>query len=167
VERREVRAGAALSFFFFFFFFSPSLSLSLFLSLSPNLIIFSLHPLLRPTPASSFSLSQHTRSILYVRNLPFNISVDTLYSTFGKYGPLRQVRLGNAPNTRGTAFVVYEDIFDAAAAAAGLSGFNVGNRYLVVLFHSASRAAKRAGAAADADALRALQAEHGVDGVQR
>ena len=62
---------------------------------------------------------------------------------------------------------MYEDIFDAAAAAAALSGFNVGGRYLVVLFHSASRAARRAGVAADAAALRALQAEHGVDGEQR
>jgi hypothetical protein len=43
----------------------------------------------------------------------------------------------------------------------------VGNRYLIVLYHSAARAAKRADAAADAAALAALQAEAGVDGVQR
>ena len=77
------------------------------------------------------------------------------------------MRLGNGPSTRGTAFVVYEDIFDAAAAAAGLSGFNVGNRYLVVLFHSAARAARRGAAAADAAALKALQEEAGVTGEQR
>lgn len=109
----------------------------------------------------------HTHSILYVRNLPFNVTADTLYSIFGKYGPIRQVRLGNAPSTRGTAFVVYEDIFDAADAAAGLSGFNVGNRYLVVLFHSSARAARRGAAAADAAALKELQKQHGVDGEQR
>ena len=42
---------------------------------------------------------------------------------------------GIAPNTRGTAFVVYEDIFDAKNACEHLSGFNVCNRYLVVLYY--------------------------------
>ena len=32
---------------------------------------------------------------------------------------------GNAPDTRGTAFVVYEDIYDAKNALEHLSGFNV------------------------------------------
>ena len=41
---------------------------------------------------------------------------------------------GNLPETRGTAFVVYEDIFDAKNACEHLSGFNVSNRYLVVLY---------------------------------
>ena len=42
---------------------------------------------------------------------------------------------GNAANTKGTAFVVYEDIFDAKNACEHLSGFNVCNRYLVVLYY--------------------------------
>ncbi len=42
---------------------------------------------------------------------------------------------GNAANTKGTAFVVYEDIFDAKNACEHLSGFNVANRYLVVLYY--------------------------------
>ena len=42
---------------------------------------------------------------------------------------------GNTPETRGTAFVVYEDIFDAKNACDHLSGFNVCNRYLVVLYY--------------------------------
>ena len=42
---------------------------------------------------------------------------------------------GNTPDTRGTAFVVYEDIFDAKNACDHLSGFNVCNRYLVVLYY--------------------------------
>lgn len=36
---------------------------------------------------------------------------------------------------RGTAFVVYEDIFDAKNACDHLSGFNVCGRYLVVLYY--------------------------------
>lgn len=92
------------------------------------------------------------RRILYVRNLPFNISAEEvrraslgalasppppplplaeqppprrlllsstpllqpparplqLYSLFGKYGAIRQIRVGNSKETRGTAYVVYE-----------------------------------------------------------
>lgn len=44
---------------------------------------------------------------------------------------------GNTAETRGTAFVVYEDIFDAKNACDHLSGFNVCNRYLVVLYYQA------------------------------
>ena len=37
-------------------------------------------------------------------------------------------RVGNTTETRGTAFVIYEDIFDAKNACDHLSGFNVCNR---------------------------------------
>lgn len=50
---------------------------------------------------------------------------------------------GNTPDTRGTAFVVYEDIFDAKNACDHLSGFNVCNRYLVVLYYQSNKAFKR------------------------
>lgn len=30
---------------------------------------------------------------LFVRNLPFNISSDEMYDIFGKYGPIRQIRM--------------------------------------------------------------------------
>jgi pre-mRNA branch site protein p14 len=33
------------------------------------------------------------QSILYVRNLPYNITADEMYSIFGKYGAIRQIRL--------------------------------------------------------------------------
>ena len=62
------------------------------------------------------------------------------YDIFGKYGAIRQIRVGNTPETRGTAFVVYEDIFDAKNACDHLSGFNVCNRYLVVLYYQANKA---------------------------
>lgn len=54
---------------------------------------------------------------------------------FCSFSPLR----GNTPETRGTAYVVYEDIFDAKNACDHLSGFNVCNRYLVVLYYNANR----------------------------
>lgn len=46
---------------------------------------------------------------------------------------------GETKETRGTAFVVYEDIYDAKDAVDHLSGFNVGGRYLVVLYFQATR----------------------------
>ena len=52
-------------------------------------------------------------------------------------------RSGNTKDTRGTAYVVYEDIYDAKAAADHLSGFNVANRYLIVLFYAPARQAKK------------------------
>jgi len=72
--------------------------------------------------------------ILYVKSLPFTITPDDLYDIFGRYGAIRQIRLGNTPTTRGKAYVVYEDIFDAQRAVTHLNGFNVMGRYLVVLY---------------------------------
>ena len=46
---------------------------------------------------------------------------------------------GSTPENRGTAFVVYEDVYDAKNACEHLSGFNVSNRYLVVLYYQANR----------------------------
>ena len=41
---------------------------------------------------------------------------------------------GTASDTKGTAFVVFEDIFDAKNACEHLSGFNLMGRYLIVLY---------------------------------
>jgi pre-mRNA branch site protein p14 len=46
----------------------------------------------------------------------------------------RQIRLGIANNSKGTAFVVYEDVMDAKTACDKLNGFNFQNRYLVGSF---------------------------------
>lgn len=88
-------------------------------------------------------LPPEVNRILYVRNLPYKITSDEMYDIFGKYGAIRQIRVGNTPETRGTAFVVYEDIFDAKNACDHLSGFNVCNRYLVVLYYQSTKAFKK------------------------
>jgi len=80
-------------------------------------------------------LPKSVNRALYVRNLPFKITAEELYDIFGKFGPIRQIRIGNKQKTRGTAFVVYEDIYDAKNAVDHLSGFNVCGRYLVVLYY--------------------------------
>ena len=42
-----------------------------------------------------------------------------------------QIRQGIANNSKGTAFVVYEDVHDAKQACDKLNGFNFQSRYLV------------------------------------
>ena len=44
-----------------------------------------------------------------------------------------------ANNTKGTAFVVYEDVMDAKQACDKLNGFNFQNRYLVGTWESSSK----------------------------
>ncbi|VDO36179.1 unnamed protein product [Onchocerca flexuosa] len=88
-------------------------------------------------------LPPEVNRILYVKNLPYKITSDEMYDIFGKFGAVRQIRVGNTAETRGTAFVVYEDIFDAKNACEHLSGFNVSNRYLVVLYYQATKAYRR------------------------
>ena len=78
-------------------------------------------------------LPPEVNRVLYVRNLPYKITSEEMYDIFGKYGAIRQIRVGNTPETRGTAFVVYEDIFDAKNACDHLSGFNVCNRYVSII----------------------------------
>lgn len=80
----------------------------------------------------------------------YSVTPEELFDLFGKYGPIRyvssahilnidsradtshsQVRQGIASNTKGTAFVVYEDVMDAKQACDKLNGYNFQNRYLV------------------------------------
>lgn len=90
---------------------------------------------------------------LFVKNLSYNVTPEELFELFGKFGPIRyvpsqrtlhsspvakhtdsihsQVRQGIANATKGTAFVVYEDVMDAKQACDKLNGFNFQNRYLV------------------------------------
>jgi pre-mRNA branch site protein p14 len=80
-------------------------------------------------------LPPEVNRFLFVRNLPYKISAQDMYEIFGKYGPIRQLRMGTKPDTRGTAYVVYDNIYDAKNACDHLSGFNVGGRYLVVIYY--------------------------------
>lgn len=73
---------------------------------------------------------------------------------------------GNSKETRGTAYVAYEDIYDAKQAADHLSGFNVQNRYLIVLYYNPTRQNKKGNLKEQEEKLRAMQEKHGVDGEQ-
>lgn len=62
---------------------------------------------------------------------------------------------------------MYEDIYDAKTACDHLSGFNVQNRYLIVLYYNPSRVNKKLGNLKEQEEqLRAMQAKYGVDGEQ-
>jgi len=100
---------------------------------------------------------------LYVRNLPFKITAEEMYDIFGKFGAIRQIRLGNAQDTRGTAFVVYEDIYDAKTAVDHLSGFNVCGRYLVVLYYQQTKMQKRLDTEREMKELAEMRAKLGID----
>ena len=63
----------------------------------------------------------------------------------------------------GTAFVVYEDIFDAKNACDHLSGFNVCNRYLVVLYYQATKAFDKMNLEKEKDKLAKTQAKYGLN----
>ncbi|KAM9957969.1 hypothetical protein ACTFIW_012945 [Dictyostelium discoideum] len=101
--------------------------------------------------------------ILYVKNLPFKISSEELYGIFSNYGAIRQIRLGNTTETMGTAFVVYEDIFDARNACEHLSGYNVNNRYLVVLYYQQQKQQKKMDHQAKKKELDLLKQKFGLE----
>ncbi|EFN60168.1 hypothetical protein CHLNCDRAFT_33701 [Chlorella variabilis] len=111
-------------------------------------------------------LPPEVNRVLYVRNLPFSMSAEELYALFGKYGAIRQIRVGNSKDTRGTAYIVYEDIFDAKTAVDHLSGFNVQNRYLIILYYNSTRHKTKVGLKDQEAELRRMQEKHGVDGEQ-
>ncbi|KAK2704351.1 splicing factor 3B subunit 6-like [Artemia franciscana] len=107
-------------------------------------------------------LPPEVNRILYVRNLPYKITAEEMYDIFGKYGAIRQIRVGNTAETRGTAFVVYEDIFDAKNACDHLSGFNVCNRYLVVLYYQPTKAFKKVDSDKKEQELEKVKTKYGI-----
>lgn len=102
--------------------------------------------------------------IVYVKNLPFKVTTEEMFDLFARYGPIRQIRLGDSQETNGKAFVVYEDVQDAKAACENLSGFNFMGRYLVLLYHQADRApAKTNDLETRQAALDAAKAKYNID----
>jgi pre-mRNA branch site protein p14 len=109
-------------------------------------------------------LPPEVNRIIFVRNLPFKITAEEMYDIFGKYGTIFQIRLGDKPDTRGTAFVVYDDIYDAKNAVDHLSGFNVCGRYLIVLYYQHGRMQQRMNTSKKRQEIDNLKAKHGLDG---
>lgn len=108
-------------------------------------------------------LPPEVNRILYIKNLPYKITAEEMYDIFGKYGAIRQIRMGSTTETKGTAFVVYEDIFDAKNACDHLSGFNVCNRYLVVLYYQPNKQYKKTDLQKKADELDKMKQKYGLN----
>ncbi|KAJ6787889.1 hypothetical protein PWT90_07819 [Aphanocladium album] len=107
-------------------------------------------------------LAPEVNRALFVKNLSYNVTPEELFDLFGKFGPIRQVRQGIANATKGTAFVVYEDVIDAKQACDKLNGFNFQNRYLVVLYHQPDKMAKsKEDLEARRESLARLKKQHG------
>ncbi|KAJ6260629.1 dolichyl-diphosphooligosaccharide--protein glycosyltransferase subunit 1 [Drechslerella dactyloides] len=94
----------------------------------------------------------------------YQVSSEELFDLFGKFGPIRQIRQGIANNTKGTAFIVYEEVGDAKTACDKLNGFNFQNRYLVVLYHQPEKMARsEKDLAQRQEELEKLKKQHGIE----
>lgn len=94
---------------------------------------------LRSTALSSLETS-HSRS--QQRNsLTFSANMEPSAKSEGKNNMMSIFRRGNTGKTKGTAFVVYEDIYDAKNAVDHLNGFNVAGKYLICLYYQAHKQA--------------------------
>jgi len=118
-------------------------------------------------------LAPEANRILFVKNLAYNIDAPALFDLFGKFGPIRQIRAGTSQSTKGTAFVVYDDVVDAKQACDKLNGFNFMNRYLVVLYHQPEKMKGGGGGSSSAQTkeevaerlenLERVKRENGID----
>ncbi|KAF7332061.1 RNA-binding domain-containing protein [Mycena kentingensis (nom. inval.)] len=103
--------------------------------------------------------------ILFVKNLNYGITGEDLYDLFARYGAVRQIRIGNEQKTKGTAFVVYDDVMDAKNALDHLNGFHLQERYIVVLYHMPAKqdaAAAKAEIARREEELSKLKSKHNI-----
>lgn len=82
--------------------------------------------------------------ILFVGNLDSSVTGETLYRVFHKYGALRQVRVGNTPETENTAIVIFESVFDSQRAQSHLNGLVVkkGAKPMIVNFFDERKIAR-------------------------
>jgi hypothetical protein len=52
-------------------------------------------------------LPPEVNRVLYIRNLPYKITADEMYDIFGKYGAIRQIRVGITPETKSVFCLLY------------------------------------------------------------
>lgn len=76
---------------------------------------------------SLLQLPPEVTRVLLLSNLPAKIAAtgENLYRICSQFGPLRHVRVGSDAETKGTALVVYDDIYDAKRARDALNGYVV------------------------------------------
>lgn len=89
-----------------------------------------------------------------------NRTAEEMYDIFRKSD---KFELRNAPETRDTALVDYDDIFDAKNAYEHLSFFNVCNWYLVVLYYQASKAFKKIYIEKKQEEIDKMKSKYGIN----
>lgn len=72
-------------------------------------------------------------NIFFVRQLPFNVNASQILALFSKFGDIVQIRLGNAENTRGSAFIVFKE---ECPPVMEMNGYSYQGRYLIVRMHN-------------------------------
>ncbi|XP_046675197.1 splicing factor 3B subunit 6-like [Homalodisca vitripennis] len=113
-------------------------------------------------------LPPEVNRVLYIRNLPYKITAEEMYDIFGKYGAIRQIRVGNTPgHQRHCVCWSMKIFFDAKNACDHLSGFNVCNRYLVVLiiclYFRPTKAFKRVDVDKKKEEIDKVKSKYGLD----
>ena len=71
--------------------------------------------------------------------------------------------MSDSSETKGTAIVVYEDIYDAAKACKHLSSFNVKGRYIVVVYYKPEKKLAAKDPAQQLAELEQLRKKHKID----
>ncbi|KDN53076.1 RNA-binding domain-containing protein [Tilletiaria anomala UBC 951] len=117
--------------------------------------------------ASAAQEGRNQSRILFVKNLNYSIKGEDLYELFGRYGPIRQIRIGDGPKTKGTAYVAFEEMNDAKQALDRLNGFHLQERYIVVLYHMPQKLTAKAELARREAELEALKQAHNITDDQR
>ena len=94
-----------------------------------------IHPfILHTTMSSSSAASRHPR-VIFIGNIPFEITEEQLIDIFKEVGPVHSFRLmfdRETGRSRGYAFCEYADSETAASAIRNLSGYEIGGRHLKV-----------------------------------
>ncbi|CAD6886584.1 unnamed protein product [Tilletia controversa] len=112
--------------------------------------------------AASARERQAVSPVLFVKNLNYSTTGADLYDVFGRYGAIRQVRIGDGAKTKGTAYIVYEEVADAKNALDHLNGFHLNSRYIVVLFHMPAKLSAQMELAKREAELERLKKQHDI-----
>lgn len=74
--------------------------------------------------------------IVFVKNLPYDSSTDSLFELFSQHGEIYQIRIAEDETCKGSCFVVYMNLKDALQASKLLNGINFNGRYLVASMYA-------------------------------
>ncbi|KAK1333247.1 hypothetical protein QTO34_006788 [Cnephaeus nilssonii] len=119
---------------------------------------------------ANIRLPPEVNRILYIRNLPYKITAEEMYDIFGKYGPIRQIRVFLWKIKRGTHLKLEEQLMWSMRTSLmprtrviTCPGFNVCNRYLVVLYYNANRAFQKMDTKKKEEQLKLLKEKYGIN----